>query len=153
MANRYLREADAWNTDKARFTTDEWSKQTLLEVSAWRAWNNIDVARRTRGRGAQAGTKNQQKDTWRTFVAVKVADGGLDTFDIEVAETTLAWLKERGYHPVEQRDSSGGEESVEYYGVTIKPLWPDGRDAANPDRYPMPAVLKKAKPKSRNADS
>jgi len=151
MPGKFQNEATAWQRDRDRYFSGKWSLEILLEVSIWRAWNNVDIARRPRGKGSYAGAQNQQKRVWRTIVARKVADGGLDPFDLAVSVAVKNWLDEHGYQHKPERDTSGGEDSVEFEGTTIEPLWPASNSPTNPpERLRMPAILSKNKSKAQN---
>jgi len=107
----------------------------------------MDIATRPRGHGAYAGAQNQQRETWRTFVACAVADGGLDALDLEIDRKVRAWLDEQGFRHHPERDTSGGEESVEFAGSTIQ-LYQADNTVIHLPRLAMPGVLKKGKLKT-----
>jgi hypothetical protein len=136
MASISRRDVESWEKDKARFVSGEWTKNTLVAVAIWRAWNNIDIATRVRG---------EQKETWRMIVARFKKDGGLDRIDRGVAHAVLNWLSDHGYKHQKDRDTGGPqEERIEFWGTTIRlePPLPQ-------IQLSMPPVLARSKTKQR----
>lgn len=144
MSIKFQNEAESWQKDKYRYLSGEWKLETLVAVSIWRCWNNIDIATRPRGSSSRAGGGRPQKETWRTFVAAKVSEGGLDQLDLAVANKVGLWLQDMGLEFRPERDESGGEHSVAYFGATITVRQRNGQ-LVRLRRLPMPAALRRKK--------